>query len=103
MQGGALAACVSVKVTVDFCCTLPFLISMTNTVHTSLSHLSLSLSFPHPHTHTRACWETHKCGSYEATGFLFDTFSMSGCVSGLHLLPLTLQHPSNQTPQLPAI
>lgn len=37
MQGGALAACISVKVTVDFCCAVPFLIGIATIVHVSFS------------------------------------------------------------------
>lgn len=55
MQRGVLAACISVKVTVDFCCTVPFLISIATIAHSSLSLyfcFSASLSRSLTHTHT---------------------------------------------------
>lgn len=45
MQGGVLAACISVKVTVDFCCTVPF------SINTATEHTTLSPS----HTHAVCC------------------------------------------------
>lgn len=55
MQGDIVSACISVRVTVDFCCTVPFLSS-------TATMLSDSLSFSHSHIHTYPllCWERHK-------------------------------------------
>lgn len=55
MQGGAVSACISVRVTVDFCCTVPFLSSMATMVSDSLS-----FSRAHIHTYPLLCWERHK-------------------------------------------
>lgn len=53
MQGGALAACISVKVTVDFCCTVPFLIGIATIAHSSLSlYFCFSASFSLALSHT---------------------------------------------------
>lgn len=58
MQGRS--ACIRVKATVDFCCAVPFLISIATTVHSSLSP-SISVSVPPPslsHTQSLLCWKT---------------------------------------------
>lgn len=59
------SVCISVKVTVDFCCAVPFLISIATIVHSSLSP-SISVSVPPPslsHTQSLLCWERHKYDS----------------------------------------
>lgn len=104
MQRGVLAACISVKVTVDFCCTVPFLISIATIAHSSLSLyfcFSASLSRSLTHTHSSAGKDTNMILSI---ALLLYTFSLSGSVSGLHLPSLTartLQQPANKALQLP--
>lgn len=109
MQRGALAACISVKVTVDFCCAVPFLNGIATIVHVSFS-LSISVSVLLSLTHLQSllCWERHKYDSlYWVSSFALSLCPHSHvrlCVSGLHLPSLTartLQQPSNKALQLP--
>lgn len=118
MQGGVVAAYISVKVTVDFCCAVPFLISIATIVPAlspsiSVLLLSLSLSFTYSHSSTSISARTHTLLGKTQIWFLvlvsslhFDSVLtvMSGSVPGRHLPSLTartLQQPSNKEQQLP--
>lgn len=104
MQGGVLAACISVKVTVDFCCTVPFLINIA-----PIAHNPLSLYFC---SHTHRCTLNHSSAVKDTNiilsiSFLLCMFSftvMSDSVSGPLLPSVTarrLQVASNNAMQLP--
>lgn len=86
MQGGALAACISVKVTVDFCCAVPFLIRVATVVQSSFSpsfSVSVPLSLSHSHTDTCSNSAGKDTNVILSIGFLLYTFSLSSSVSAI--------------------
>ncbi len=112
MQGGVRAACISVKVTVDFCCAVPFLISGASIAHSSLSlslcvflslylcfcgsfFLSLALTYTQTRSHSSAGKDTNmilNIGSFLYTSFL--SGSVSAIFDGRHTAATIKQSPA---------